>query len=277
MEENSGIHDKFGDEAIILAQEERWKEAVALNERIIDQSPNNINALNRMGKAYSELGQNAQAMEAYDRAAKIDPKNNIAHKSLARLSHIQDTKKSSRDGKSINSSFFIEETSKARAVNLYRLAPTQQLAKMSEGDEIFLNVKKGKTIAVSCTGKYLGEVDPQIGLRLVDLIRGGNKYQVAIIRLVEEEMKVIIRETFQHPSQAGHSSFPRKSVVEVKPYLKSTMIKYEIDSDSSETKEEDGRKAVGEEGVGEDEPEEESIPIIDDLDNPNDSAPSLRV
>jgi Flp pilus assembly protein TadD len=84
------------DEAIKLAVQGRWKEAVATNQEILEISPNDIDSLNRLGKALSELGRNAKSRKAYERVLELDPHNSIARRNR-----------------------FIEETNKARRVTLH--------------------------------------------------------------------------------------------------------------------------------------------------------------
>ncbi|MBI4201132.1 MAG: hypothetical protein HY531_02440, partial [Chloroflexi bacterium] len=44
-------------EAIALAMANRWKEAVTVNRAILDLFPEEVEAHNRLGKAFCELGE----------------------------------------------------------------------------------------------------------------------------------------------------------------------------------------------------------------------------
>ena len=57
-------------EAIDLAMQGRWQEAVAVNQEITENFPNDVESYNRLGRAHMELNQFSQAREAYSRAAK---------------------------------------------------------------------------------------------------------------------------------------------------------------------------------------------------------------
>jgi len=72
--------------AIDLAMNGRWQEAVNANQSLIEDFPNDADAYNRLGRAYLELGDYKRAVEAYRRAAEVDPHNVIARKNLSRLS-----------------------------------------------------------------------------------------------------------------------------------------------------------------------------------------------
>ena len=51
-------YKKLTKEAINLANQGRWLEAIDLNQLILASSPNDIDALNRLGKGFSEIGTN---------------------------------------------------------------------------------------------------------------------------------------------------------------------------------------------------------------------------
>ena len=52
---------------------------------IIENFPNDVDAHNRLGKAYMEMGEYAKAKEAYEKALQLDQYNTIAKKNLQRL------------------------------------------------------------------------------------------------------------------------------------------------------------------------------------------------
>jgi hypothetical protein len=112
------------------------------------------------------------------------------------------------DHHKISLDLFIEETGKSGLVNLLHLAPPEVIAGMTTGDEVYLQAKGQKLLVQNEQGEYLGEVEPRYGMRLAKLIEGGNKYIAAINSLGDNEVRVSIREIYQHPSQEGRLSFP---------------------------------------------------------------------
>ncbi len=76
--EQVGLKRRRSKQAIALAMEGRWREAIAINKEIIESFPNDVEAYNRLGRAHLELGEYSQAKEAYSRAAELDPYNIIA-------------------------------------------------------------------------------------------------------------------------------------------------------------------------------------------------------
>ena len=63
----------------------RWDEAVQINLHILELFPDDIQARNRLGKAYSELGRYDEAVATYEQNLQRQPSNNIARKRLADL------------------------------------------------------------------------------------------------------------------------------------------------------------------------------------------------
>ena len=63
----------------------RWDEAVQINLQILELAPTDIQARNRLGKAYFELGRYEEALEAYEENLQQQPSNGIARKMLTDL------------------------------------------------------------------------------------------------------------------------------------------------------------------------------------------------
>ena len=235
-------------QAIALAMQGRWREAVAANQSLIENFPNDIDAYNRLGRAYMELGEYSRAKEAYSRTLEIDPYNTIAEKNLRRLSRLGEVAVGAEDdsGK-VEPQSFIEEIGKAGVVNLYHLAPPEILARMVAGDKVHLKIDGGSLIVENGRGEYLGQVEPKHAQRLIRLMEGGNKYTAAIISSTEDAVTVIIREVYQDPSQAGQLSFPTKGVEGIRPDVSDRMLRRGLEYEE-ELVGEPGYTIVGEEG-----------------------------
>lgn len=196
-------------QAIALAMQGRWQDAIAVNKLIIESFPKDVEAHNRLGRAYMELGEYSLATEAYQQALTIDPYNTIAKKNLDRLANLSPTPSGSEvDLHHAEPQIFIEEIGKSGVVNLNALAPKEILAKMASGDVVNLRIDGNNLIAENGAGDYLGLVEPKHAQRLIKLMQGGNKYTAAIISSAEGKVTVIIREVYQDSTQAGQLSFP---------------------------------------------------------------------
>ena len=228
-EEQVRIRRQHGKQAIALAMQGRWKEAVAANKSLIESFPNDVEAYNRLGRAYMELGEYPQAREAYGRTLELDPYNSIAKKNLRRLSHLGEAMvRPKDDAHKVEPQHFIEEIGKAGVINLYKLAPKEILARVVAGDSVYLRVSGPSLMVENSRGEYLGQVEPRHGQRLIKLMEGGNKYTAAIISSTEEMVTIIIREGYQDPSQEGRLSFPPKGFGRIRPYVSDRIFKREL-------------------------------------------------
>ncbi|MFH1169155.1 MAG: tetratricopeptide repeat protein [Chloroflexota bacterium] len=218
-------------QAIALAMQGRWREAVEVNQSILDDFPQNVDASNRLGRAYMELGEYPQAKEAYGRTLELDPYNAIAKKNIQRLSYLKEAIASEKkpEGDGVEPQHFIEEIGKSGVVSLTDLAPKETLARIVAGDKVYLKVEVPTLAVETGSGECLGMVGPRYSQRLIKLMEGGNRYSAAVVSSAEDAMSVIIREVYQDPGQAGRLSFPPKGLEEVRPYASDRVVKPEAD------------------------------------------------
>lgn len=229
-------------EAIDLAMQGRWQDAVAVNKEIIENFPNDVDTYNRLGRAYLELVDYTKAREAYGRAAELDPYNAIATRNLRRLNDLKEPTSLEVETDKVEPHHFIEEIGKAGVVTLYDLAPKEIRARMVAGDKVYLKVDGPSLMVENSRGEYLGRVEPRHAQRLTRLILGGNQYTAAVVRSTEDMETVIIREIYQDPSQVGRLSFPPKGLEEVRPYVSDKILKLD---EEEESEEESGYTIIG--------------------------------
>lgn len=233
-EERTRLKRQSSKQAIALAMEGRWAEAVAANKSLLENFPNDVDSYNRLGRAHMELGEYTLSREAYEKALELDPYNTIARKNLNRLTHLKEAAVSSEGGfHKVEPQHFIEEVGKAGIVKLVRLGPPEILAKTVAGGRVNLKISGPNLVAENSRGEYLGQVEPRHGQRLIKLMDGGNRYSAAIISSAEEGVTVIIREIYQDPSQAGRFSFPSKRPEGYRPYASDRIIRREIEYEES--------------------------------------------
>jgi tetratricopeptide (TPR) repeat protein len=230
-EEKARLMRQQSKKAIALAMEGRWREAVDANKAIIETFPEDVDSFNRLGRAYVELGEYNAASEAYSRAKQLDPHNLIAEKNLHRIAHlIEIGAKPEENTSKVEPNVFIEEIGKAGIVKLIQLAPEKVLAKVDAGDKVQLKTVESNLVVENSANEYLGLVEPRYSQRLIRLIDGGNRYSVTVISVSDDNLAVIIRETYQHPSQFGQLSFPSKSSgSSIKPYVCDKILKRKLD------------------------------------------------
>jgi tetratricopeptide (TPR) repeat protein len=265
-EEKARLRQRLSKEAIDLALQGKWEEAEAINRDIIEKFPSDVEAYNRLGRALTELGDLDGAKEAYLKALELAPENAIAKKNLARLTSLSESmatlRSSHRKASTLKAQsrrvaldLFITEIGKAGVVNLHNVASVNILAKMGFGDQVHLKTRKQHLTVTNEGGEYLGEVEPRQGLRLIKLMRGGNKYDAAILNVAGDKVQVLIKEVYQYPSQVGHPSFPIKATEHLRTRIKESLLRRGLITDESEASSE--AEYFEEEEPG---PEEESLP-----------------
>ena len=219
-----------------LAANGEWEEAVRLNREILEASPQDVAALNRLGKALSELRRYGEAYASYRQAVELDPVNQIAKRNLQRLEPLKDQAEeesaAERRRNQARQSMFIEEIGKTRLTELHDPAPNTTLARMTSGDQVELRVEGKQIVVYSEDGLRLGHLEPRLARRLVALIEGGNRYGAAVTAVEPGMIRVIVRELFQHPSQLGRLSFPVDAKpLAPRPYLRDSARLYGDDQD----------------------------------------------
>lgn len=212
------------EQAIQMATQSRWDDAITANKAIIAVFPGEADAHNRLGKALSEIGKIKEARAAYQRALEIEPTNIIARKNLDRLSTLK-AKAEPDKAQQVDASLFIEEMGKSGVTKL-RPANIKTLATLSAGDAVALVPVGSRLTVETAAGEYIADVEPKLALRLSKLIAGGNKYAAAVVGLEAEAVRVMIKETFQDPGQVGRMSFPAgKAGDMVRPYTKESIVR----------------------------------------------------
>lgn len=198
--------DDLEKQAIQAAIKGSWQQAVELNRQLIKENPKNTPALNRLARAYWELGKTDQAQKTYRHVLTLDPYNSIATKNLQRL--VRKRKKLTKKKIIYLSNLFLEEPGKTKTIKLIRLASAEILSELSNGQPVKLEAKK-RTISVTSEDKiYLGTIPDDLSLRLIKFIKGGNRYQAFVKAVDRKNLEIFIREIFRSKHFRNLPSFP---------------------------------------------------------------------
>ncbi|HZS94446.1 MAG TPA: tetratricopeptide repeat protein [Chloroflexota bacterium] len=228
-EERRSRRRQMGQQAIALAMQSRWQEAVDLNRQIVDIAPDDDEALNRLGKALTELGKIGDARQAYEQALGADPANMIAQRNLERLSRISEVEAGELARRAaavkLDPRFFTEETGKTAITLLEQPAKSEVLATLSAGEEVRLEPENGELFVSSMDGTYVGRVTERLATRLLRLMQSGNAYRAGVVGEENNTARIIIRETVQSPQNAGRISFPPQVQTLPRPYLREGLLR----------------------------------------------------
>ncbi len=198
-----------------------WDTAIAINKELVERDPKDSSAYNRIGRAYLERRDYAAAYEAYSDALKSDPANLISRRNLQRLEYLR---AGNAPGAAHPTEFprtlvFIEEVGKTWVDELVNPAPMSELAEIYAGQKLEL-VPEGNRLAVhDASGRRIGEIEAKTAERVMQLMAGGNIYEVYALGPSAASIRVILREVHHDPSLAGQISFPRQ-IAATRKYLR---------------------------------------------------------
>lgn len=201
-------------EAIMYALSGNWGKALSINKQILKDSPIDIDSLNRLARAYSELGEFQKAKKTVLKVLKIDPYNKIATKSLEKWK-IQGESPQTKQNTTkyqASSQTFLEEPGKTKLVKLIYLGDRRVTSQLDSGDKVNITCHHHKVTVISQMGRYIGKLPDDIAARLRKLIRDGYKYESVINSANTYEVKVFIREIAKGQSLQNTPSFPPEKI-----------------------------------------------------------------
>lgn len=199
-----------------------WDVAIDINKELIARDPRDTAAYNRLGRAYLEKRDYAAAYEAYSDALKSDPANLISRRNLQRLEYLRSSARSGEGGPPTEfprTLVFIEEVGKTWVDELVNPASMSELAEIYAGQKLEL-VPEGNRLAVNdASGRRIGEIEAKTAERVMQLMAGGNVYEVYALGPSTASIRIILREVHHDPSLAGQISFPRQ-IAATRKYLR---------------------------------------------------------
>ena len=224
-EERARLRKQLGEQAVRLAVSSRWDEAITVNREFVRLFGDEPDALNRLGKALSEVGKITEARKSYGRSIELDPTNTIARRNLDRLAGMQDSVVAGQAQSQLDTRLFVEESGKATVAKL-QAVDGNRTAVLDPGDLVDLQAQGNAVNVVTTTGGYIGMIEPRIGLRMAKMMAAGNLYSAALVTATGD-IKVMLRETFQHPSQIGRVSFPQSRATDFRAYTRKGLLRGE--------------------------------------------------
>jgi len=244
--EPSKPRSAYVDEAIQLAVDGRWEEAVELNRYILATFGPDEATHNRLGKALTELGRLEEAKAAYDACLAINPLNLVARKNSSKLESLLNAKEALKGGAvKVDLNLFVEEMGKTTTTTLREVAE-DVCSKVAPGDVAELRVNGDSIEVDTVRGVRVGSLEPKLARRLIKFIQGGNRYQAGITSCEGDTVRVIVREVYQDPRFAGKPSFPIvRRREEFRPYTRESLVAREAYEPVEEELEEEPVMAAG--------------------------------
>ena len=196
--------------AIEAALAHNWDEAIKINLQILKANKNDIDALNRLSRAYIEGGQINKAKEVAKRATKTDPINPIAQKTLRKLQTLKAT--DIHNQTAVVPESFLEEPGKTKLISLIHPGDDKILAGLSAGHQVTLLPHPHRVSIMTSDGKYVGRLPDDLAARLRRLMKSGFKYQTLVKSVEGRNVKVFVREIQRGNNEKGLASFSPEKI-----------------------------------------------------------------
>jgi tetratricopeptide (TPR) repeat protein len=199
--------------AIQASLNRNWKEAIKLNLSLLRKNSQDIDALNRLGKAYLQSGFKTKAEATYKKTLRIDKFNSIATKSLEAIKNFRVIRKTGRTTPPSDfSTAFLEEPGTTKTLSLIRPGDTQVISHLQPGDEIFIVAREHCVSAVTGNQDHIGRLPDDLASRLRPFIKAGNTYQAwvksADLTSKSPNVRIFIREVSRSKKYRNIPSFP---------------------------------------------------------------------
>lgn len=187
-----------------------WKSAIEANKEILKEEPEDIEALNRLARAFYEIGDLKEAKKISLKVQELEPSNKIAEKAIERY---KKSKKTAGIGNehNINVSDFIEEVGTTKQTNLTYLCADDVISSLDSGDEVLLITHSHRVSVTTNKNKYLGKLPDDLSAKIRNLTKNGYKFKALIKSTDNGCIKIIIKETKRGKGFENTQSFPRET------------------------------------------------------------------
>lgn len=198
-------------QAVSAALNNNWHEAIKLNLTLLKEDPKNVEALNRLARAYKEAGNLQLALKTYRKVLTFDRFNPIAQKNLKLLESLPRSFKKQENSFHSNHcslQMFLEEPGKTKVVNLVNLAPTSILLHLCCGNQTNLLIRRHSVAVTDGNGAYLGALPDDLSTKLIKRISAGNRYETFIKTVSKNCLAVFVREIYRSAKFKNQPTFP---------------------------------------------------------------------
>lgn len=203
--------------AIDAAVNSNWIEATKINQKILEIESTNVEALNRLAKAFMCAGKIDKAQKTYKKVLGLDEYNIIAQKNMEKISLLSknsNTETHITNGHINLANIFIFEPGKTKTIKLLNLASPAVLAALNCGDNLEIIHKKHSVTITTQEGIYVGALPDDVSYKLLTFIDGGNKYEAFVKSATTKSITIFIRELERSSKFANQPSFQESSSFE---------------------------------------------------------------
>ena len=181
--------DPISGKAIDAALNNNWREALELNRELLTRYPDDVETLNRLARAYFELGSVPKAKEVYKSVLELDPYNPIATKNIKKLSDIKsadlkhNVASNSQNNTQTPRDSFLEEPGVTKIIKVQGYPNLKTLAQLQTADTLEIKTKYNNALVYTKDNHKIGTIDPVWGKRIAKAIRIGSVFEVVVVSL----------------------------------------------------------------------------------------------
>ena len=110
---------------------------------------------------------------------------------------------------------------------------------LSASEQVAFSRHKNTVTVRTLDGQLIGQVEPKLGNRLARLMNGGNKYAAAVVKVNDDSVSIIIKETFKHRSLQNVGSFPARVKEKDQVFLNKAVARFMRDEEWDDDDEEE--------------------------------------
>lgn len=275
-------------EALAYAKDGDWQTAIRINNQLLNihddpeaetptfrreayehVSANYVDVINRIGKAYFEAGDLDSAAEAYNLVIEKQEYNTIARRMLANIERARRAGPKTREF--VDMRTYAIETGKSTLTTLHidsnvalSLMPGEQLYLRTSADPESESATNSVLDVCDANHVAIGRIEPRLAARIIRFMQMGNQYIAAVLRISDrnDQIEIVIRESYRNPENRHEVSFPGKLIDETERRVGFEDI--EDDVEDSDGGEEDVEETEAEgDGFGNDEEEHERLETLD--------------
>lgn len=194
-------------QAIQTALTGDWTNAILHNKTILEESPEDIDTLNRLAFALTSIGEIKEAKSLYQQVLTLDAQNPIALRNLKRLHDGISPSKSSSLPPAHVSNLFIEEPGRTKVIELLNVADKKVIAPLRSGETLLMVIKRMKIFMLDHDKQYIGMLPDDIGRRLIRFMDDGNQYEAYVKSVDGNKVTIFAREVKKTSKFKNQPSF----------------------------------------------------------------------
>lgn len=227
--------DDLEKQAIDLAMNNQWKEAIMVNKIILKVDKKNLSAFLRLGLAYLQTNKLKQAKICYRKVLKLQPGNPIALDNLEKIKILEEKKINNLPKKQtyLDPNLFLEVPGKTILVQLINLGQKNILAQLTIGEKVNLKIRRRKIEIRSEKNHYIGSLPDDLSQRLIFFLKAKSIYSCFIKEVSLKRVVVFIREEKKGNSVSQFISFPNNLQRNIN-FLKQVSSEEEIEKETGE-------------------------------------------